>query len=1412
MRSVLFHAFFSTLENDNIHVSIRDYARIRTLFAIRRDWTLDGIRESLKSLLAHDPAKRRAFDRHFRAFFHDSQGHGSIGSVEISRAVTELKTLRPQGEPNLTPSPQPLSESIWHPSKKDEPKCRLRKPLVIVGAVIVILLLSLLTKRPTSITKLPLRFEPASVDFGNHEGGSVTNKEVKLINNGQKRLTITSITLAGEHKEDFELAGANTTRKKILNPGANYAIGVGFAPKKVEMLERRAELVIRIEGEENPFKVPLAGGITDDQGPPPNFQSPSFTIASKTQEGLPASFTIRTQLIERTFVWVFWLVVGIICLITAVSFGLYLLRWRKPPQDLPAKSRENTASERFSFADVGGIPEPILPTRQVKVLADMLGFVHRDERIPCLDLARTVDATIRAGGIPKLRYDSLYTTRDILILEDTFTHADFRSAIVEDLCLGLQETGVAFQRFRFAGQLDRMMTMKGTAIELADLEQDRDKVVVLLFSDGGGFSRHPGPQFLQQLAEWPRVAWLHLKESKLRTATDAELERLGIRVFPATPSGLQDALYSFIIQGPVSQEEDVAPMSADHTLYRSDMTHDAYAERLLGDALMLAADCCLFQPCSKALAERLRRRFHAHLPHTRIQRIYRLPGLQRDGVGLNFDYETQRFLRRTWLNRRHPQDQQNVLKFIKKELEKAKPATISSDSLAYLTWEAGLERVRLELEPDTDLKRFAELASSPVGRFMKASIQGCHVPGGNPPKGDREIPLRLIPNDPRAQQRLAGVDRNIGIPRLKALPLKFRHWVGLIAPVLLGMVCLFLAWSTWQEEASWPKWTVIGKGAERLLLWAKTERDEQFRQIGHWGSAQWTRHAPIPDRSVQYRIELTELARKEQSIPKNHAVQIVLTSEKTQQMEMKWIPPGTFAMGSPDTEKDRDKDETLHQVTLTQGYFLGETEVTQAQYKKIMGRNPSRFSKSGINAPVETVSWEEATEFCTRLNKQEKEKERLPAGWEYRLPTEAQWEYACRAGTSTRFHTGDNDLDLDKAAWFYSNSENKTHEVKKKAPNDFGLYDMHGNVWEWCLDNCDYDVSTLSVVTDTYVDGIRDPLSTEGSERVVRGGSWDFNAGNCRSANRSRYAPDVRGSNLGFRVAVVQSSEVRKRDQTAVEGRHRDLVMVRIEPGAFTMGSPEDEPGRWDDEKQHRVRLTKPFYLCKYEVTQRLYQDVMATENPSYFKHAGEEAPVENVSWEEAMKFCEVLTEKHQSYWQLPEGYVFTLPTEAQWEYACRASTTGAIYKGKLEILGSRNAPALDSIAWYGGNSGVEYEGGYDSSGWGEKQYGHNRAGTHPVGRKVPNKWGLHDMLGNVWEWCWDWYDAYPNEATDPTGPPSGSLRVVRGGGWFNFAGVCRSANRLRFAPDDRFDILGFRVAAVQRAEFEQMRRRDDGK
>ena len=517
------------------------------------------------------------------------------------------------------------------------------------------------------------------------------------------------------------------------------------------------------------------------------------------------------------------------------------------------------------------------------------------------------------------------------------------------------------------------------------------------------------------------------------------------------------------------------------------------------------------------------------------------------------------------------------------------------------------------------------------------------------------------------------------------------------------------------------------------------------------------------------------------------------------------IKAGTFFMGSIGDEEGRFDDEAWHYVKLTADYWIGKFEVTQKQWKAVMGYNPSRLVSD--DRPVDSVRWGDAKKFCAELNM--RYGSNLPAGYKFDLPTEAQWEYACRAGTSTSLNNNENIVNinispnLDSVGWYRANcgqnfnlssasdisdSAGKqtggSHPVGKKLPNKWGIYDMHGNVHEWCRDIYarNYPQSDLTVDPSGPLYG--------SVGHVLRGGAWSADARRCRSAYRfdaSKYE-STGFIDVGFRLAVVPIRE----------NLPEKFQMVKIPAGSFMMGSPESEVGRKEDETQHPVVLTKDYWIGKYEVTQAEWKTVMGRENPSCFKW--DQHPVENITWFEAREFCKKLNEYYRD--SLPAGYEFDLPTEAQWEYACRARTTTSLNNGEdVQILGKHNSPNLGLLAWYGGNCGQGYKTRYyyyDISRWKEKQYEDSRyGGSHTVGEKKPNKWGIYDMHGNVGEWCYDYYGPYPSRGQDSVGPKTGEKRVCRGGRWSFVPEKCRSAARNPEDPTKRFIAVGFRLALV---------------
>ena len=496
---------------------------------------------------------------------------------------------------------------------------------------------------------------------------------------------------------------------------------------------------------------------------------------------------------------------------------------------------------------------------------------------------------------------------------------------------------------------------------------------------------------------------------------------------------------------------------------------------------------------------------------------------------------------------------------------------------------------------------------------------------------------------------------------------------------------------------------------------------------------------------------------------------------------MTFIRAGQFPMG--ETTKARTVD-------LTDPYLLATTPITQAQYRELTGTTPSRFR--GADHPVESVTWLDAITYCNALSEAEERApayqidgarvERLPGADGYRLPTEAEWEYACRAGTVTQYWSGHTTVDLERVAWVSSNSNGKTHAVAQKPHNPWGLHDMHGNVCEWCHDW--FEMPTELPALNPFGPG-------RGTHRVQRGGSFSYLPKKSTAAHRRSLVPTASYDDLGFRVmrplgdSAILAARIRAESastrpvqfvpQPAIDATEIHAALVMIPQGALMMGSPEEEAGRGDDEAQHAVALSRPYLMATTPVTQAQYRAVMQVA-PSDESEDGR--PVDSVSWTDAVRYCITLSLKmklevayvfddHHRLAMVPGANGFRLPTEAEWEHACRAGTMTPYHTG-------------------------EDPGGLEHSAWLE---GPDDAACMPVAHKRPNAWGLYDLHGNIDEWCHDYYGPYPpGPVDDPTGPETGSLRVVRGGHWAAEAAALRSARRRPLTPSDCRPTVGFRV------------------
>jgi formylglycine-generating enzyme required for sulfatase activity len=599
-------------------------------------------------------------------------------------------------------------------------------------------------------------------------------------------------------------------------------------------------------------------------------------------------------------------------------------------------------------------------------------------------------------------------------------------------------------------------------------------------------------------------------------------------------------------------------------------------------------------------------------------------------------------------------------------------------------------------------------------------------------------------------------------------------------------------------------------------------------------------------------------------------------------MELMGIPPGEFLLGSTKEEQawalaNKCKEEYVkcegdapRKAMIKQGFWMGRTEVTVGQWKQFVKetgyvtdgerkgesyvqptsggpygpmkgknwRDPNFGFELKDNHPVSCISWNDAKSFCEWLQRREQQAGRVARGYTVRLPTEAEWEYACRAGRATRFWWGDSVEDgRDRLNWMGT-----TDGFQRVAPvdsygdrgrNGFGLADMLGNVSEWCMDEFDATQAHDELWKGDHV------------ERVWRGGAFVGNPASCRSAFRFGSPPPCAISNCGFRVCYgvdvsgaesstsPNSSEAAPKDSgflappetrvaaltttpkvgevyTLPLGSNVTMELMGIPPGEFMLGSTKEEQawavanGRQEEgvkregEAPRKATIKQGFWMGRTEVTVGQWKQFVKNtgyltdgekkgesyvtmpgksvpkkgvswRNPDFGFEMEDNHPVSCVSWNDAIAFCEWMTEQERKAGKLPAGMVVRLPTEAEWEYACRAGRQTKFWWGESKEDGKGR------LNWDGKDDGFEFVAPVDS-----------------YDMRGRNRLGLADMLGNVYEWCLDEYDAKQAHEECYSGTPR--ARVLRGGAFYHVPATCRAATRSSANPAKSDSHLGFRV------------------
>ena len=568
---------------------------------------------------------------------------------------------------------------------------------------------------------------------------------------------------------------------------------------------------------------------------------------------------------------------------------------------------------------------------------------------------------------------------------------------------------------------------------------------------------------------------------------------------------------------------------------------------------------------------------------------------------------------------------------------------------------------------------------------------------------------------------------------------------------------------------------------------------------------------------------------------------------KTVTFRMKKVEGGTFQMGSTSGEHD---EEIVHSVTFTNDYFMGETEVTQALWYAVMGQSPTADGNQwestygfGDERPVYYISYEDCQSFLTALNS--KLSSQLGSGELFRFPTEAEWEFAARGGNKSNGYTYSGSNSIGDVAWYKNNSSQKSHQVKTKTANELGLYDMSGNVYEWCYDWY-YSIYSRGAQTD--------PTGpTSGSNHVIRGGSWGNYDSFCRATFRERSSPTNRSYYVGFRLCLgvpisglnpslsvsptSLSFDANASSKTLTVTANEDYT-YSADASWLTITQSSDNTtltvaataNPQTSERTATITLTLGSLTQTINVTQKANEErtftVTGNGKTVTFKmikvdggtfqmgRFGSDDVIHSVTLTKDYYMGE--SEVTQALWYAVTGQSPSYP-EYRWSstyglgdeypsynisYEDCQSFLSALNSKLFSQLGSGEqfrfpTEAEWEFAAKGGNksNGYIYSGSntIDDVAW----YSSNSSSTnHPVKTKAANELGLYDMTGNVGEWCYDRHGSYSSSAqTDPTGPNSGGTRVIRGGSWDFPDSYCRVEGRLYDTPTRRNNNSGFRLA-----------------
>jgi hypothetical protein len=486
-------------------------------------------------------------------------------------------------------------------------------------------------------------------------------------------------------------------------------------------------------------------------------------------------------------------------LIIGVSgYGLWLWwLWRRRNRGPIPPAAGEGLPRLFRTAEIGGAPDPLLDRETLDRLADSLGYFRSEIIGRELDVRASIEATARWGGVPRPVFETRRQIRSVILFEDLFAEAHSWNTVAAELASGLALRGVPLLHGFFRGIPDRFRLEGGLEVHLEDLEDDRRGYLVLVFTDGKGLTSPRAALALETLARWPQVAWMQLEEPRAWDQSAALVARHGLRVFPASRTGLLQVADRFTSEIAAAPTISTPPERWGGLPPRPLIGRLAeYVETLLGDSLLWVQACAMVvPPFSLGLADRVRERFHPDLPPERRQRLLALPGTMRSVGGITFSLEVTAVLREGFRRRRSPAAQEEVLAFLAERIREAEPPEVASR--AHQAWEWRLERLRLEHDPDSAIERLAVLSQGPLQGAILGDLSSLRPAPGGWGREPVSIPLPVRPKSRQGKRLLRNVLAGRGLAPPSQPVLLQRVMVATASAVLLGLAAwLIMAWGT----------------------------------------------------------------------------------------------------------------------------------------------------------------------------------------------------------------------------------------------------------------------------------------------------------------------------------------------------------------------------------------------------------------------------------------------------------------------------------------------------------------------------------------------------------------------------------------------------------------------------------------